>query len=152
MEDPLHGKVEGLDLFIRDGGRIGQSPMFDLSLFPKRFSEQVAAIGSTLLDGVGVIAAFQDRERLEKADQYLEEASKIMDATGDKQCQDDGWVRNYKKQIERSLQALKQWMTATKDSKDSSLESDLELKYSIIESISRRLQDIITRSSNTESV
>jgi hypothetical protein len=103
-----------------------------------------------LLDGIGAIAALQDKERLKEADRYLDEASKIIDSTGDKTCGDDGWVRNYKKQVEKSIQALDQWLAAVKNDGDSSLETDLKSLHSKFESAAGRIQDKIKLSGGME--
>ncbi|MBN2322081.1 MAG: hypothetical protein JXR49_23600 [Acidobacteria bacterium] len=104
-----------------------------------------------LFDGVGVIASRQDKEKLEEADRYLEEASQIVDSTGDKTCRDDGWVRNHKHQIERSLEALNKWLAAIRKGGDSSFESNLQSLHSKFETITERLRGKITPSEAVKS-
>jgi len=104
-----------------------------------------------LMNEIGVIAAVQDKERLQDGANYMEEAAQILDATGDKQCQDDGWVRNHKPQAEKSLRALSQWLVAVKEGGDSDLESGIQSILSKFETASDQLKDKITRAEETNS-
>ena len=96
-----------------------------------------------LMDAVGVVAAIQDKERLQAGAKYMEEAVQILDATGDKQCQDDGWVRNHKQQTGQSLRALSQWLAAAKEGGESDLESGIQSLHSKFETAAGRLHDKI---------
>jgi len=96
-----------------------------------------------LLDTVGAITAMQDREKLQDAQKHLDEAVQVLDATGDKQCQDDGWVRNHKQQIEKSVKALNGWLSVAKEDGNTALATALQSLYSKLENTVGRLQDKI---------
>ncbi len=96
----------------------------------------------SMMNAVGAIALAQDAEKTQDARSYLEEAARILDAIGNKQCRDDGWVRNHKEQIEKSQLALKQWLEATETENVSRIQSI----HAEVESIATRLKDKITRS------
>jgi hypothetical protein len=98
-----------------------------------------------LLDSVGAIASHQDGEQLQDIEAYLEEAAQILEGIGDKQCQDDGWVRNNKQQVERSLEALNQWLAAAKGDSEESLPVDLQSLLSKFDNISKQLGKKIIR-------
>ena len=136
------GASEAVELYLPLARQIADSSPGDTSI--------ALNLVLALIDGFGAISALQDGEKLQQATHYLEEATQILDATGDKQCQDDGWVRNHRPQTEKSLQALNQWISVIKKERDPELESGLQALHSKFESIAGRLQEKIADSSKTE--
>lgn len=103
-----------------------------------------------LLDTAGAVAARKDSGEFQNVEAYLDEAAGILDRVGDKQCEDDGWIRNYKRQVESSVEALKRWLAAGKgDSKESS-SVDLKSLFSKFERMLDRLQSKITKTADAE--
>jgi hypothetical protein len=98
-----------------------------------------------LLDAAGAVAAAQDKERLQEGLDHLEAAARILEATGDKQCPDDGWVRNYGQQVESSRIALDQRLSKAKEKGDASLESGLQAFRSEFERVAGSLKEKISR-------
>ncbi len=105
----------------------------------------VLNLALALMDEVGVIAALQDKGRLKNAGQLMEEAKRILNSTEGECNPRDGWVRNHKHQIEKSLEALNQWLEASRKSGDASCESDLQPLRSEFEATASQLQFRITQ-------
>jgi hypothetical protein len=134
QKDP-EGALEAIELYAPLARQIADSVPGDTSI--------ALNLVLALMDRVGVIAALEDREKLQNGTGHLEEASRILDATGDQRCRDDGWVRNHEPQIERSLQALDRWLVEAKKGGDSSLTAGLQSLHSKFESTAGRLRDKI---------
>ena len=102
-----------------------------------------------LMDATGVLAIKREKEKLQDGVKYLEEAAQILDETGDKQCQDDGWVRTHEQQIDKSLQALTQWLVEVEKSGESDLKAGLQSLLSNFEAAAGRLKAKIKKSEKT---
>ena len=137
MKDPGHAS-EAAELLLPLARQIADSMPGDTSI--------ELNLVLALMDATGVIAIKREEEKLRDGVKFLEEAAQILDATGDKQCRDDGWVRTHKQQIEQSLQALNQWLATLKEGSEASIESDLVSLHSKLESAAARLQNKIKQS------
>jgi hypothetical protein len=102
-----------------------------------------------LMDATGVIAIKREKEKLRDGVKYLEEAALILDATGDKTCKDDGWVRTHEQQVDKSLQALTQWLVEVEKNGGSDLKAGLQSLLSNFEAAAGRLKAKITKSEKT---
>lgn len=132
------GASEAVELYLPLARQIAGSSARDTAI--------ALNLALALMDGAGAAAALRDKEKLEEADRHLEEASRILDAAGDKKCSEDGWVRCHGHQIGKSLEALDKWMSAVKKEGNSALESGLAAIHSKFRNIAQRLQGKIIRS------
>jgi len=99
-----------------------------------------------LMDTVGAAAALQDGGKIKDALAHLQEASGIIDAAGDRQCPDDGWVRSCRQQNGRSLEVLNRWLSRVKEDGDAVLEADLQSLAAGFEKAAGRMQERIKKS------
>jgi len=137
------GATEAVELYLPLARQIADSSPGDTSI--------ALNLALALMAGVGAIAAFQDGKRLQQATINLKETEQILDANGDKPCQDDGWIRIHRPQIEKSLQALSDWVSAANNEGDSMLESNLYPIHSKFKNVAEQMQGIITLSKTVKS-
>jgi len=105
----------------------------------------VLSYALTMMDFAGSAALLSDNDKLDEATHRLDEAARILDTISDRRSGNDIWIRNHKRQIEGSLQAIDSSRKAAKQSGAALLESNISALHSQFQSIAARFQEAVAK-------